>query len=108
MSFADDRGFNGEISRCIEKALDSLGEGVKQSFYFQIKEKYDLPKEQFASRPTEIIEHLEEILGPTGSSVVERLIVREIRNMFGLEFRENVSLSEAIQQARARFLKVSD
>ena len=76
VSFADDRGFNGEISRCIEKALDSLGEGVKQSFYFQIKREDYLPKEQFASRPTEIIEHLEQIPVPTGSSVVERLIVK--------------------------------
>jgi len=108
LSFADEKGFNGKISECIEKALDSLGEGIKQSFYYQINEKYHLPKEQFASRPAEIIQHLEEILGPTGSSVVERLIVREIRIKFGLEFRENVNLSEAIQQARTKFLNVAD
>ncbi len=108
VSFADDKGFNGKISECIEKALDSLGEGVKQSFFHQIIEKYHLPREQFASRPAEIIEHLEEILGPTGSAVVERLIVREIRNKFGLEFRGNMKLSVVIQEARSKFLDVAD
>ena len=65
-------------------------------------------KEQFAAKPLEIIERLQAILGPTGSSVVDRLIVREIRNKFGLEFRENTSLSDAIQQARTKFLNVAD
>lgn len=108
MAFADDKGFNCKVSQCIEKALDSLGAGVRQSFYFQIIEKHDLPREQFAIRPSEVIKHLEEILGPTGSSLVERLIVREIRTEFALEFREGVSLSEAIQQARTKFLDVTD
>ncbi len=90
------------------KSLDSLGEGVKQSLYYQIGKKYKLPIDQIAVKPEEVIEHLRAILGPGGSSVIERLIVREIRNVFGLEFRKGVSLSEAIQEARTKFLNVED
>jgi hypothetical protein len=108
VAFAEDKGFNGKISQCIDKALDSLGEGVKQSLYYQIGKKYKLPIDQIAVKPEEVIEHLRAILGPGGSSVIERLIVREIRNVFGLEFRKGVSLSEAIQEARTKFLNVED
>jgi len=31
---------------------------MKESFYFQIKEEYDLPKEKLATKSLELIEHL--------------------------------------------------
>ena len=108
MAFADDKGFNGKISQCIDRALDAFGEGVKESLYYQIKKQYDVPREQFASRPAEIIEDLEKFLGPTGSQFVERLVVREISKSFGLKFGENTSLSTAINEARNKFLNAAD
>ncbi len=108
LSFSEDKGFNGKISQCIDKALDSLGEGVKQSFYYQIEERFQLPKDEFASRPEDVIEDLREILGPTGSSSVERLIVKEIRKEFGLDSSDQAALSVVINEARRKFLHIAE
>ena len=106
LSFGEESGFNAKIFECIDKALDSLCEGVKPSFYHQIEEKYKLPKERFASRPLAIIEYLDRHLGPTGSAVVERLIVREVRKAFNLDGEKNLQLSTVINDAKRKFMNV--
>lgn len=108
MAFADDKGFNGKISQCIDRALDTFGEGVKESLYYQIEKQYNIPKEEFVSKPAEIIEHLKKFLGATGSEFVEKLVVREIGKSFGLRFDVNTSLSIAINEARSKFLNAVD
>jgi hypothetical protein len=85
-----------------------MGEGVTQSFYYRIEREYGLSKEEMASKPEVVIEHLRQILGPAGTALVERLIVREIRKDFGLDFKENLPLSTALRQARTKFLNVAD
>ncbi|MFI5421558.1 MAG: hypothetical protein ACHQ1H_11375, partial [Nitrososphaerales archaeon] len=82
MSFAEEKGFNGKILECLDGALDTLGEGVKPSLYYRIEKTYNMRREAFVTKPLVIIDHLEQILGPTGSAVVERLMVREIRKAF--------------------------
>jgi hypothetical protein len=107
-SVKKDTGFNGKISSCIDKALDTLGSGVKQSFYYQISQSSRLPRDLLSFKPDEVIESLRQILGPTGSSFIEKLIVREISCEFALEFEDNQPLHSAIESARKKFLDVSD
>lgn len=85
-----------------------MGVGVMQSLYYRIEREYGLPREQMASRPEAVIEHLKDILGPTGYALVERLIVKEIRKDFSLDFRENMPLTAALKQAKSKFLNVAD
>ena len=101
---AAERGFNAKIFECIDKALGSLGEGVKQSFYHQMKERSNLTIDKFSARPQELIENLRQILGVSGSTIVEKLIMREIRTSFGLKLQNGITLSEAISDARKAFL----
>ena len=101
---AAERGFNAKIFECIDKALGSLGEGVKQSFYHQMKERSNLTIDKFATRPQELIENLRQILGVSGSTIVEKLIIQEIRTSFGLKLQNGITLSEAISDARRTFL----
>jgi len=54
LSFAEEKGFNGTIFQCVDRAVDFIGGDVKQSFYYQISLKYELQIEQFATRPTEV------------------------------------------------------
>lgn len=104
MPIAQDKGFNAKIFECIDRGLGLLGAGVKESFYYRIEKEYHLPAEEFSTRPREMIDHLEAILGTTGSSFVEKLIVREIRNEFKLESRPGSNLMATIGEARAKFL----
>jgi hypothetical protein len=107
LTHADEKGFNGKISQCIEAALDVFGQDVKISLYYQIEQRYHLSREQIATKPKEVIEYLRLILGATGSTFVEKLIVREITMMFGLEFG-SVSLNSVINEARKKFLNISE
>jgi hypothetical protein len=103
-----DRGFNGRILLCIQRALDSIGDGVRQSLLYQIREKYGAEADTMEGRPLVIFELLESVLGSVGTSLVERLTVREIKRSFGIELRDGVTLDEAINQAKKKFLDVSD
>jgi hypothetical protein len=101
---AAERGFNAKIFECIDKALGSLGEGVKQSFYHQMKERSNLTIDKFAMKPQDLIENLRQILGVSGSTIVERLIIQEIKSSFGLKLPAGINLPEAISEARKSFL----
>ena len=69
--------------------------------------KYKFPRQEFVTEPTLLLDHLKEILGPVGSSVMERLIVREIRTAFSLDFKSNLPISTVISEARKKFLDIS-
>ena len=99
-----ERSFNGKLFLCIDKALGSLGEGVKQSFYHQMKERSNLTIDKFAARPLDVIQNLREILGVAGSSIVEKMIIREMNASFGTALSSGVSFPEAVQQARNAYL----
>jgi hypothetical protein len=104
LSNASDLEFKAKIFQCIDVALGSLGKGVKESFYYQMKKRSNLTIDQFASRPSELIDALKEILGTSGFIVIEGLILREIRSACGIDFKANVTIFEAIQIARSNFL----
>ncbi len=100
-----DKGFNVLIFNCIEKALKSLGESVALSFFYQIEKNFHFPKEEFVTRPLEFIKCLEEFLGVSGSKIIERLIVQEIRSTFDLPASSsNATLEGAIAEAKKDFL----
>ena len=99
-----ERVFNGKIFQCIDQALGSLGEGVKQSFYHQMKERSQLTIDKFASRPADLIENLREILGVTGAAIVEKMLLREIDSSFGMHLSPGLTFPEAVTEARRAFL----
>ena len=92
------------IFSCIDRALRSLGDSVAASFFYQIERKSGLPREEFATKPLEIIKCLEELLGVAGSKIIERLIVQEIRNTFNLPSSNATTLEVAIKAAKKNFL----
>jgi hypothetical protein len=99
-----ERAFNGKIFQCIDRALGSLGEGVKQSFYHQMKERSNLTVDKFAARPLDMVQNLRDILGVAGSSIVEKMILREINSSFGMHLSSEVTFPEAVSEARKAFL----
>jgi hypothetical protein len=101
----EEKGFNGTIFDCIEKALNTLGVSVASSVLYQIEKRYQFPREEFASRPIDLVKYLRAFLGASGSAVVERLIVKEIVTTFNLSSsRLNSSLEQVVEEARKGFL----
>ena len=105
MRISKEKGFNSTIFECIERALKKLGESVTASILYQIEEKYKLPREEFASRPLELVKCLRTFLGPSGSTLVEKLIRKEIIASFALNpSGSSSSLEVMIEDARKVFL----
>ena len=101
----EDKGFNGRIIDCIDKALDTFGPGTKATIYYQLREIHGLTSLDFQSKPNVMIDHLREILGVAGSSLIEKLIVKEIKASFDLKMNDSTSLAEAIDKARKKFFE---
>lgn len=97
-------GFNSTIFHCIDTALNALGESSKLALYYQVASKYGLESSEFESRPAELAERLHALLGDVGYSFVEKLIIREVCSTFGLAPKDGMRLSEAISEARKKYL----
>ena len=77
---------------------------MRESFYYQIKERRDISDMELIREPEVIIEYLRKIVGVSGSYTIEKLIVREIRSSFGVESKEGERLNAVIDGARRRYL----
>jgi hypothetical protein len=98
------KGFNATLFECIDSALSKLGETSKIALYYQIASNKGMDRKTLQSKPLDIVEGLREILGQAGSSFFEDLIVGEIETSFDLALRQGASLTEAVQEARKKFL----
>jgi hypothetical protein len=99
-----EKGFNATIFQCIDRALNTLGENAKLALHYQIGSKLHLDAKQFPSRPLEVAEGLHTILGDSGYSFMERLIIREIKTTFNLHLKDGMPLSQVVSEAREKFL----
>jgi hypothetical protein len=99
-----EKGFNGIIFECIDRALSALGEASKQALYYQVTMKSGLKSDELQFKPLEVLKYLRLILGDVGYTFIEKLIVREIRMNFNLTPANVFDLQEVISQARKKFL----
>jgi hypothetical protein len=105
LSFQDSQSFNTKLFQCIDRAVTTIGTGVKEALYFQIQQKYGTKISDFRGDPVEFVGHLHDILGEKGSPVVDRLILLEIRSSFGVQLDlETTELEEAIRTCKRMYL----
>ncbi len=97
-------GFNEQIFACVDRALSKLGSGVALAFYYRIETQHNLSRKEIESRPMDFLHHLEDMLGPAGFSVIERLITKEIVSSFNVTISPNSTLNEVVEEARKNFL----
>ena len=78
-----DEGFKPTIFECIDRALvKTLGIDVAKALYFYMLDVHKMSDDQLQQRPTEVIQHLKEMLGESGFRALERAINSEIRARF--------------------------
>jgi hypothetical protein len=104
-----EKGFNATLFDCIDRALSSvLGRPAASTFYFAIEERSGLPEADFQKKPLVVLQHLKEILGEAGFNTIERSIVCEIANTFGIEPGDaKVPLTEVVELARKNYIQSS-
>lgn len=69
--------FEEILLESIDEALSSLGESVKESIYFHLKDKFKIPREEIPWRIRDFAEGLEKIFG-LGARFLEILIMKRL------------------------------
>jgi len=83
----------------IDRGLDFFGKGVKEVVYFKLNQSMKMERSDIVNEPEKFVSCLEEMFG-IGSFRVEKSIMKEIANDFGID--HPVSLASAIKQARSQ------
>jgi hypothetical protein len=104
VAYPDDRQFDTKILKCIDTVLSTFGDSPRLLLYYIVVKECYLPKDQFPSKPDELSTCLTKILGETGYRFIEMLTIREIQKEFGVSIKQGSSLSQAIDQAKDKFL----
>ncbi|MBO3797384.1 MAG: hypothetical protein QXN67_08130 [Thermoproteota archaeon] len=92
------RSQKDRVLRCVDNALRCLGETAKRIIYWYLENEHGLKKEEIPDKPEEFITGLEKIYG-SGARVIERLIVSEMADEFGVE---TSSLTEGIEKTLSK------
>ncbi|MEM2598925.1 MAG: hypothetical protein QXU11_05255 [Thermoproteota archaeon] len=92
------RSQKDRVLRCVDNALRCLGETAKRIIYWYLENEHGLRKEEIPDKPEEFITGLEKIYG-SGARVIERLIVSEMADEFGVE---TSSLTEGIEKTLSK------
>jgi hypothetical protein len=107
VAVATTREFDKLLVSAIDEALNSLGESVKQSIYFHIKNNFKLKRDEIPENLVEFQGGLEKIFG-AGAQYVEILIMKNLHTKIGRPLKiENKQLEfiEYVDAAKEGFLK---
>jgi hypothetical protein len=89
-----------DLLQCVDRALDKFGSNTKQATYWTLMTKEGISSDRIVFNPEALSRILEEIFGQDGSKIVEKAIIKEIKQVFGLENPSSYySLHEALQIA---------
>ncbi|MHB2035686.1 MAG: NitrOD5 domain-containing protein [Nitrososphaerales archaeon] len=86
-----------KVLECVDRGLGSLGESSKQAVYWHLGVLYNMRRIDIPRNPQKFKKSLESIFG-LGASILERVIVTEIRSAFDIP-DEVESLEQAIKLA---------
>lgn len=99
------KGFHPTLFDCIDIALTTvLGKEAVSTFYYAISEKSKIPLFEFERNPTEILRHLEEILGVEAFKGLEKCIISNIQVVFQIQASDHVGLDKMIELAKESYL----
>jgi hypothetical protein len=99
--------FDKLLVSAIDDALNSLGESVKQSIYFHIENRFNVPRNEIPENLGEFQGGLEKIFG-AGARFIEILIMKNLHTKIGLPLKmesEQLEFVEYVGVAKRGFLE---
>lgn len=103
-----EKGFNGTLFDCIDKAIVSiLGKDAVITFYYAIQQRFNFSEKEFAQRPLQMLEDLKAILGEAGYGVLEKAIRSQIEETFNLRESKPLDFASLVELARQNYLQSS-
>lgn len=92
------------ILKCLDRALDTLGQSVKHVTYFYLAKEEDIVPRDIIVNTQKFLDALHNFFGD-GADVIQHWIVRELRKEADLSVKESANLPNAIKSTRAILLK---
>jgi len=81
---------NMQVLQCIDVGMDSLGGTSKHIVYWYLAQKRNLTRDGILEDPNAFIEALRTLFGQ-GAGILERTIIRQLRQTFNVTFGENLT-----------------
>ncbi len=81
---------NMQVLQCIDVGMDSLGGTSKHIVYWYLAQKRNLTRDGILDDPNAFIEALRTLFGQ-GAGILERTIIRQLRQTFNVTFGENLT-----------------
>jgi hypothetical protein len=98
-----------DLLQCIERALDKFGSNGKKATYWALMTKEGVSWENILTNPDPLMRVLAEIFGAEGSTLVERQMIKEIKNVFPLENAASTyTISDALSIAQNSMTGISE
>jgi len=79
-----------QVLQCIDVGMDSLGGTSKHIVYWYLAQKRNLTRDGILDDPNAFIEALRTLFGQ-GAGILERTIIRQLRQTFNVTFGENLT-----------------
>src|SRR5487761_427176 len=83
----------------LDKALDHYGSSVKQVVYWKFEKTHNLSRNEIYAHPEQFVETIRAIFG-TGTSSIEKDMIREMERSSGLTRLDSSNLVNALRQLR--------
>jgi hypothetical protein len=104
VSSSDDAQFNALVFKCIDAGLSIFGDSTRRLLYYLTVSRCSLHKEDLPIKAEQLADCLRKNMGEAGGRLIEIVAIREIQKTFGISVPKGSTLSEAIKQARGKFL----
>ena len=93
---------NIQVLQCIDVGMDSLGGTSKHIVYWYLAQKRNLTRDGILDDPNAFIEALRTLFGQ-GAGILERTIIRQLRQTFNVTFGENLTEVLALVRRKDSF-----
>jgi hypothetical protein len=94
-----------DLLQCIEKGLEPFGSHVKQSIFWKMSILHNYSREEVIDNPELLASVIRETLGDS-SSAVEESISAEIARKFDLNYKDQLTMVDAIANAKSQLIGV--
>ena len=89
-----------KISRCVDEALETLGNSGKQALIHYLETDVGLKEEDIPLKPELFRKELNRILGEQGADFLEAEIVKKLQTSLGLDAKSKMTLAKTIATIR--------
>ena len=81
---------NAQVLECVDAGMDTIGGTSKRIVYWYLAQKRSITRDGIVDDPNAFIDALKTLFGQ-GAGILERTIIRQLRQTFNVTFGENLT-----------------